>query len=214
MLYTSEIAEQVAKLLLELKAVRLNPQQPFQWASGWKSPIYCDNRLTLSFPKYRTFIRQSLASAILDVFGKPEIIAGVATAGIPQGVLVAEQLGLPFVYVRPAAKDHGMKNQVEGIIRPDADVVVIEDLISTGGSSLKAVLALQDAGFNVKGVASVFTYGFQQSNEAFEKHKVPLVYLCDYPTLLQIAVEGGYLESQDIPLLESWRTNPDSWMQE
>ncbi len=213
MLYTSEIAGQVAKLLLELKAVRLNPQQPFEWASGWKSPIYCDNRLTLSFPKYRTFIRQSLAAALSDSFGKPEIIAGVATAGIPQGVLVAEQLGLPFVYVRTSAKDHGMKNQVEGLIRPDAYVVVIEDLISTGGSSLKAVEALQYAGFKVKGVASVFTYGFEQANNAFSNVKVPLISLCDYSTLLQVAVEEGYLNASELPLLESWRANPESWGQ-
>lgn len=211
MLYTSEIAGQVAKLLLELKAVRLNPQQPFEWASGWKSPIYCDNRLTLSFPKYRTFIRQSLAASLTESFGKPEIIAGVATAGIPQGVLVAEQLGLPFIYVRSSAKDHGMKNQVEGLIRPDANVVVIEDLVSTGGSSLKAVEALQHAGFNVKGVASVFTYGFDQADSAFALLKMPLISLCDYSTLLQVAVEEGYLNVADLPLLEAWRSNPEVW---
>src|ERR1043166_9011109 len=173
-----ETASRITEFLLQIKAIRLQPNQPFTWASGWKSPIYCDNRLSLSHPKVRTFIRQALTKKIEEEFGKPDLIAGVATAAIPQGALVAEAMGLPFVYVRSAPKDHGMENLIEGELKPGQTVVVIEDLISTGGSSLKAVSALSEAGAKVKGMISVFSYGFKMADENFKKAKCAVFSLC------------------------------------
>lgn len=211
---TDETALQVAKLLLEIKAVKLSPDEPFKWASGWNSPIYCDNRITLSYPKIRTYIRQQLSETIRQQLGVIDIIAGVATAGIPQAALVAEEMGLPLIYVRSSAKEHGMGNQIEGVIRPDATVVVIEDLISTGGSSLKAVEAIRAAGMNVKAILSTFTYEFPQSAKLLKEHKVALYSLSNYSMLLQVAKEENYIREEDLEKLNAWRENPELWMQE
>lgn len=208
---TDETSLQVAKLLLEIKAVKLSPDKPFRWASGWNSPIYCDNRITLSYPKVRTFIRQQLANVISSRLGQVDVIAGVATAGIPQGALVAEALGLPFIYVRSSAKEHGMGNQIEGVVQPGARVVLIEDLISTGGSSLKAAQAVRDAGMQVMAIVSVFTYGFPQAEVNFSEAKVDSISLTDYATLLQVAQENNYIAESDLQKLNSWRETPESW---
>lgn len=208
---TDETSLQVAKLLLEIKAVKLSPDKPFRWASGWNSPIYCDNRISLSYPKVRTFIRQQLANLISAQLGEVDIIAGVATAGIPQGALVAEALGLPFIYIRSSAKEHGMGNQIEGVVQEGARVVLIEDLISTGGSSLKAAQAVRDAGMQVMAIVSVFTYGFAQAAENFKNAKVESLSLTDYPTLLQVAQENRYIAESDLQKLNAWRETPESW---
>lgn len=208
---TDETSLQVAKLLLEIKAVKLSPDKPFRWASGWNSPIYCDNRITLSYPKVRTFIRQQLANVISSRLGQVDVIAGVATAGIPQGALVAEALGLPFIYVRSSAKEHGMGNQIEGVVQPGARVVLIEDLISTGGSSLKAAQAVRDAGMQVMAIVSVFTYGFPQAEVNFSEAKVDSISLTDYATLLQVAQENNYIAESDLQKLNAWRETPESW---
>lgn len=208
---TDETSLQVAKLLLEIKAVKLSPDQPFRWASGWNSPIYCDNRISLSYPKVRTFIRQQLANVIGARLGEVDIIAGVATAGIPQGALVAEALGLPFIYVRSSAKEHGMGNQIEGVVQPGARVVLIEDLISTGGSSLKAAEAVKAAGMQVRAIVSVFTYGFPQAEANFKAAKVESISLTDYSTLLQVAQENNYIAESDLQKLNAWRETPESW---
>jgi orotate phosphoribosyltransferase len=207
-----ETSLQVAKLLLEIKAVKLSPDQPFKWASGWSSPIYCDNRISLSYPKVRTFIRQQLANVISARLGEVDIIAGVATAGIPQGALVAEALGLPFIYIRSSAKEHGMGNQIEGVIQPGASVALIEDLISTGGSSLKAAEAVKAAGMQVRAIVSVFTYGFPQAEANFKKAKVESISLTDYSTLLQVAQENNYIAEGDLKKLNAWRETPESWL--
>lgn len=206
-----DTAHLIAEYLLQVKAIRLQPEKPFTWASGWKSPIYCDNRITLSHPKIRTFIRQALASAIEKKFGKPEVIAGVATAAIAQGALVAEAMGLPFVYVRSSAKDHGRQNLIEGEVLPGQSVVVIEDLISTGQSSLKAVNALREAGCNVKGMAAVFTYGLPIAEENFKKEQCPVLTLCDYNILLEKAIETKSIESRHLDTLRQWREHPATW---
>ncbi len=211
---TDETSLQVAKLLLEIKAVKLSPDQPFKWASGWNSPIYCDNRITLSYPKIRTYIRQMLSETIRQQLGEVDLIAGVATAGIPQAALVAEEMGLPLIYVRSSAKEHGMGNQIEGVIRPDASVVVIEDLISTGGSSLKAVEAIRAAGMHVKAVLSTFTYEFPLAAKMFREAKVPLFSLSNYTTLLQVAKEENFILDTDIEKLSSWREKPELWMKD
>ncbi|MBA4305011.1 MAG: orotate phosphoribosyltransferase [Sphingobacteriaceae bacterium] len=208
---TDETSLQVAKLLLEIKAVKLSPDQPFRWASGWNSPIYCDNRISLSYPKVRTFIRQQLANVIGARLGEVDIIAGVATAGIPQGALVAEALGLPFIYVRSSAKEHGMGNQIEGVVQPGARVVLIEDLISTGGSSLKAAEAVKAAGMQVRAIVSVFTYGFPLAEANFKAAKVESISLTDYSTLLQVAQENNYIAESDLQKLNAWRETPESW---
>jgi len=209
---TDETSLQVAKLLLDIKAVKLSPDQPFKWASGWNSPIYCDNRISLSYPKVRTFIRQQLANVISARLGEVDIIAGVATAGIPQGALVAEALGLPFIYVRSTAKEHGMGNQIEGVIQPGASVALIEDLISTGGSSLKAAEAVKAAGMQVRAIVSVFTYGFPQAEANFKAAKVESISLTDYSTLLQVAQENNYIAESDLQKLNAWRETPESWL--
>jgi orotate phosphoribosyltransferase len=207
-----ESAVKVAEFLLKIKAIKLQPNQPFTWASGWKSPIYCDNRKTLSYPIIRTYIRQEFVRAIIDNFGKPELIAGVATGGIAQGALVAQEMGLPFVYVRSEAKSHGLTNMIEGVVEKGQSVVVIEDLISTGGSSLKAVNALRDAGADVKGMAAIFTYGFKVATQNFTKQKCEAVTLCDYETLIQEALSSKYIEEKDLKALRSWREMPEKWL--
>ncbi|HOY48747.1 MAG TPA: orotate phosphoribosyltransferase [Flavobacteriales bacterium] len=211
MLYNTDTAAQLADFLLQIKAIKLQPSKPFVWASGWKSPIYCDNRLTLSYPKVRTFIRQELAKAIADKFEKPDVIAGVATGGIAHGALVAQELGLPFIYVRSAPKGHGMENLVEGKIEPGQTVVVVEDLISTGQSSIKVVKALRDAGCIVKGLVSIFDYGFDVAVAQFKEDKCPFYSLSNYDSLLDQAVKNKYVALEEIDQLKSWRDNPSSW---
>ncbi len=211
MIINEEAALKTAEYLLQIKAIKLNPAQPFTWASGWKSPIYCDNRKTLSYPKIRTYICQQFTETILDQFGKPNVIAGVATGGIANGALVAQELGVGFAYVRSSSKDHGLENLIEGVVESGQSVVVCEDLISTGGSSLKAVEALRNAGCTVVGMVAVFSYGFKVAEDAFKKAKCPLVTLSDYSTLLQKAVEEGFVQKKDIELLSKWREAPDKW---
>jgi len=206
-----ETAHNIAEFLLQIKAIKLQPSQPFTWASGWKSPIYCDNRISLSHPKVRTYIRQALAKLIEEKFGKPEVIAGVATAAIAQGALVAEAMGLPFVYVRSAPKDHGRENLIEGEILPKQAVVVIEDLISTGKSSLQAVNALRESGCEVKGMVSIFTYGLKTATENFKKEKCRLYSLCNYDVLVEKAIETNYVNEKELKTLKSWRDAPESW---
>ena len=211
MIMNNEKALKVAEFLLQIKAVKLEPNNPFTWASGWKSPIYCDNRVTLSFPNIRTFIRQSYAESILEKFGKPDVIAGVATGGIAQGALVAQELGLPFIYVRSSAKEHGMGNQIEGFYEKGQKVVVIEDLISTGGSSIKAIDALKSAGLDVKGLVAIFTYGFEQAKNNFEKAECPFVTLTSYEVLLDQAVKHEYVNASDLDSLREWKNSPETW---
>lgn len=210
----NDIALKTAEYLLQIKAIKLNLQKPFVWASGWNSPIYCDNRKTLSYPKIRTYIRQQFAEIIREEFGTPDVIAGVATGAIAQGVLVAQDLGLPFVYVRSAPKEHGLANLIEGVVEKGQSVVVIEDLISTGGSSLKAVEALRDAGCDVKGMAAIFTYGFPKAAESFKKADCKLVTLSDYNSLLQQACESNFIKEEDLASLAKWREAPDKWGKE
>ena len=207
------VAARVAQMLLEVKAVRLSPDAPFTWASGWKSPIYCDNRVTLSSPSVRTYIKNVLADLIKKELLGVEAIAGVATAGIPQGALVADALNLPFLYVRPKPKDHGMGNQIEGRLEPGQKVVVVEDLISTGGSSLKAVDALRQAGAEVLGMAAIFTYGFPVSGQNFQAAGLPLHTLSDYEALLHAAVPLGYVTADQVETLAEWRRSPETWKQ-
>lgn len=204
-------SRKIAAMLLETKAVKLSPEKPFKWSSGWNSPIYCDNRVTLSFPEVRSFIKKSLAKAIKKQFPDAEVIAGVATAGIPQGALVAETLGLPFAYVRPKPKEHGMGNQIEGRIEAGKKVVVIEDLISTGGSSLKAVDALREAGIEVIGMVAIFTYGFKVANKNFEEKGVKLVTLSNYSSLIDEAIQKNYVSADMLESLKKWRRNPEKW---
>lgn len=206
-----DTAGKVAAMLLQIQAIKLNTEKPFTWASGWKSPIYCDNRLSLSYPDIRNAIRQGLVTAIRENFGSVESIAGVATAGIAQGALVADSLDLPFLYVRPKPKDHGMENLIEGKIVKDQKVVVIEDLISTGGSSLKAVQALREAGFDVLGMVSIFNYGFDVATRNFEEANTPLVSLSDYAHLLKYALEQKSITEEQVTSLKAWRVDPASW---
>jgi len=211
MIYTELTASKVAEFLLQIKAIVLSPDDPFTWASGWNSPIYCDNRKTLSYPKIRTFLRQEMASAIVDKFGKPDVIAGVATGGIAQGALIAQELGLPFVYVRSSPKGHGMTNLIEGVIEKGQTVVVVEDLISTGGSSLKAVKALREAGCKVTGMTAIFTYAFDAAVEAFEENECELVTLSDYHYVIERAADTGYISTDQTNSLKSWRSDPSIW---
>ncbi|HRH37109.1 MAG TPA: orotate phosphoribosyltransferase [Flavobacteriales bacterium] len=204
-------ALKVAEFLLQIKAVKLSPKKPFTWASGWKSPIYCDNRKTLSYPAVRTYIRQQFVHVINHEFGRPDMIAGVATGGIAHGALVAHDLGLPFIYVRSGAKDHGMKNQVEGDITVGRSVLVVEDLVSTGQSSLNAVQALRDAGCEVKGMVSIFTYGFDEATKAFAKAKVNLHSLTNYSMLIDQALQDEYITEKDLLPLNEWRKDPANW---
>jgi len=204
-------ALKVAELLLQIKAIVLKPNDPFTWASGWNSPIYCDNRKTLSFPQIRTHIRQELVTAIQEKFGKPDVVAGVATGGIAQGALVAEQMGVPFIYVRSAPKGHGLTNLIEGVLNPEQSVVVIEDLISTGGSSLKAVNAIREAGCKVLGMGAIFSYDFEIAKQNFENEKCALITLSDYNYLIKKALDTGYIDSDCLTSLQKWRQNPQVW---
>jgi orotate phosphoribosyltransferase len=205
MIYNKDIALQTAELLLKIKAVKLSPKEPFTWASGIKSPIYCDNRITLSYPEIRTFIRQSFVRAIEENPFEPELIAGVATGGIAQGALVAQELGLPFAYVRTEKKDHGLTNQIEGEVREGQRVVVVEDLISTGSSSLGAVAALREAGCAIKGMVAVFTYNLTKAEKAFKDAKCPLITLTDYDHLIQKALEISYISEEDQNTLRDFK---------
>ncbi len=204
-------ALKIAEFLLRIKAVRLSPQKPFTWASGWKSPIYCDNRKALSHPVMRTYIRQQFVEAITNEFGKPDMIAGVATGGIAHGALVAQELGLPFIYVRSSAKEHGMKNMVEGDLTQGRNVIVVEDLVSTGKSSLQAVASLREAGCEVKGMVSIFTYRLKVASEAFAQAKVRLHALTDYHILLDQAIADNYITEKDLISLNAWREDPANW---
>ena len=201
----------VAEKLLRIKAVKLQPRNPFTWASGWKSPIYCDNRKTLSYPQIRTFIKIEISRLILELYPDVEVIAGVATGAIAQGALVADALGLPFIYIRPTPKDHGLENLIEGDLRPGQKVVVIEDLISTGGSSLKAVDAIRKDGSDVLGMIAIFSYGFPEAEQKFKAAKVKLTTLCNYDAVLSEALATKYIGEADIDTLKEWRMNPSQW---
>jgi len=211
MIFNKETAEKTAELLLQINAIKLNPSNPFKWASGWNSPIYCDNRLTLSFPAIRNYIRDEFSKQIEEIYGKPDVIAGVATGAIGIGILVAEELGLPFVYVRPEPKKHGRQNQVEGFLQKGQNVVVVEDLISTGNSSLLAVEALKEAGANVKGMLAIFSYGFDVAEENFKNANVNLNTLSNYEHLLELAVEKQYITEEEQKTLQEWRKSPSTW---
>ena len=211
MIFNKDTASKTAELLLQINAIKLNSENPFTWASGWKSPIYCDNRIILSFPAIRNYIRDEFSKNIEKQFGKPDVIAGVATGAIGIGILVAESLGLPFVYVRPEAKKHGRLNQVEGFLQKGQNVIVVEDLISTGNSSLLAVEALRNEGANVKGMAAVFSYGFEVAVANFANAKVDLFTLSNYESLLELAVAKEYITRNEQDLLKEWRKNPSDW---
>lgn len=211
MIHNKDTSFRIAEELLKIKAIKLSLQNPFNWASGWQSPIYCDNRITLSYPAVRTYIRQQFCTAILDHFGKPDVIVGVATGGVPQGVLVAQELGLPFIYIRGNAKEHGMGNLIEGLYEAGQKVVVIEDLISTGGSSIKAVDSLREAGLIIKGLAAIFTYGFSLAERSFEKAECPFITLSDYDTLIEQALSSNYINANELAELKKWKDNPASW---
>ena len=211
MIYDLDIAKQVAKSLLQINAIILQPHKPFKWASGWNSPIYCDNRKTLSYPEIRNYIRQGLAAIIKNRFKGANLIAGVATAGIPHGVLVAEELGLPFIYVRSKTKEHGKQNKIEGFFEKEQSVILIEDLISSGKSSLDAAEALRDEGLKVKGMASIFTYGFDTANINFQEACCEYVSLCNYDILISQAIKSQYIEKSDLSILKEWREKPDLW---
>ena len=211
MILNKETAQKTAALLLQINAIKLQPQNPFTWASGWKSPIYCDNRVTLSYPTIRNYIRENLAKQIEEIYGKPDMIAGVATGAIGIGALVADYLNLPFCYVRPEAKAHGRQNKIEGHLNPNATVVVVEDLISTGKSSLLAVEALREANANVKGMVAIFSYGFQAADENFKQNNINLNTLSNYEMLLQEAERSKYINTDEAALLSDWRKNPETW---
>jgi len=213
MILDKDTAKKTAELLLQINAIKLQPQEPFTWASGWKSPIYCDNRITLSYPAIRNYLHQEMARQVEGLYGKPDAIAGVATGAIGIGMLVADYLGLPFVYVRPEAKKHGRQNKIEGHLESGASVVVIEDLISTGKSSLLAVEALQEAGATVKGMVAIFTYGFDTATENFEKAQTSLHTLSDYDHLLEQAADTNYITNEELITLSNWRSNPATWEQ-
>ena len=207
----SESEKKVAESLLKIKAIKLQPSEPFTWASGWKSPIYCDNRKTLSFPEIRTLVRDEFVKTVKAKYPQAEVIAGVATGAIAQGALVAQELGLPFIYVRSSPKDHGLGNLIEGDLKAGQKVVVIQDLISTGGSSLKAAEAVRAAGAEVLGMVAIFTYGFPVSENAFKEHKVELTTLSNYNAMIETAVATGYVKEEQVETLKEWRKSPDSW---
>ena len=209
--FNEKTAQKTAELLLQINAIKLNPKNPFTWASGWKSPIYCDNRITLSFPEIRKFLKNEFAANIVEKFGKPDYIAGVATGAIGIGLLVAEALELPFVYVRPEPKKHGRQNQIEGQFEAGKSVVVVEDLISTGKSSLQAVDALRAADAHILGMAAIFTYGFDVAAENFKNADIQLVTLSNYPTLLKAAVEKNYISQEEVATLSDWSKDPSVW---
>ncbi|MAW96540.1 MULTISPECIES: orotate phosphoribosyltransferase [unclassified Leeuwenhoekiella] len=211
MILKKETAKKTAELLLQINAIKLQPQNPFTWASGWKSPIYCDNRITLSYPQIRNYLRENIANQIELLYGKPDVIAGVATGAIGIGMLVADFLNLPFVYIRPEAKKHGRQNQIEGKLEAGQSVVVVEDLISTGKSSLMAVEALEQAEANVKGMLAIFTYGFDISTQNFEKQGIDLHTLSDYDHLLEQALDTRYISEKEKLTLQTWRLDPENW---
>ena len=211
MVLDKDSAKKTAELLLQINAIKLRPENPFTWASGWKSPIYCDNRVILSFPKVRNYVRHEMAKQVEALYGKPDVIAGVATGAIGIGMLVAEALGLPFIYVRPEPKSHGRKNQIEGRLEAGQTVVVIEDLISTGKSSLNAVNALNRADVDVKGMLAIFTYGFPTASANFDEAKVPLHTLSDYEHLIALASETNHIKEDQLQTLLQWRKDPQHW---
>lgn len=204
-------ANQIASYLLEIEAIKLSPENPFKWSSGWKSPIYCDNRVSLSYPKVRTYIKEKLVEAIKATFPDVEVVAGVATAGIAQGVLVSDLLCVPNIYVRPEPKKHGMGNQIEGRLLAGQKVVVVEDLISTGGSSLKVVDVLREAGAEVLGMVAIFTYGFDTATDNFKEKNVALHCLSNYAVLIQEALKLNYVNQTQLETLGAWRQNPAEW---
>ena len=211
MVLDKNTAAKTAELLLQINAIKLKPENPFTWASGWKSPIYCDNRIILSFPDIRNYIREQIAKQLVDLYGKPDVIAGVATGAIGIGVLVADYLGLPFIYVRPEAKSHGRQNQIEGQLSANQSVVVIEDLISTGKSSLNAVEALKQNGAVVKGMLAIFTYGFSVSDESFKAKEIELHTLSSYEYLIEQASKSKHIKEDQLKTLIEWRNNPSIW---
>jgi orotate phosphoribosyltransferase len=205
------IAAEIALRLLKINAIKLQPNAPFTWASGLQSPIYCDNRISLSFPEVRTFVKNALSEAAKTHFDDFEVVAGVATAGIPQGALVADLLKKPFIYVRSSAKEHGRQNLIEGELQAGQRVLVIEDLISTGGSSLKAVDSLREAGANVVGLLAIFTYGFEKATHAFSEKEVKWHAISTYKALIEVAVEGDFVAAEDLATLKNWSENPEKW---
>ncbi len=211
MVLNKQTAQKTAELLLQINAIKLQPQKPFTWASGWKSPIYCDNRIILSFPSIRNYIRENLADQIEEIYGKPDVIAGVATGAIGIGALVADYLNLPFIYIRPEAKKHGRQNKIEGHLDPHQSVVVVEDLISTGKSSLLAVEALNAVNAEVKGMVAIFTYGFNIAEENFAEANVRLNTLSNYDNLLEQAKDSNYITSEEAETLAEWREDPSQW---
>ena len=211
MIHDINIANQVAKSLLQINAIILQPNAPFKWAAGWNSPIYCDNRKILSYPKIRNYIKKGLADVIINHYNSTDVIAGVATAGIPHGALVAEELGLPFIYVRAKAKKHGKQNQIEGYFKKEQSVILVEDLISSGKSSLEAAATLKESGMNIKGIISIFTYNFNTASQNFKNENCKYVSLCDYNTLLPQAIEQKYIKEEDLSILKDWRENPSTW---
>ena len=204
-------AAKIAEFLLQIKAVKLQPADPFTWSSGWKSPIYCDNRKILSYPEVRTFVRQELSATILDQYGKPDMIAGVATGAIAIGALVAQEMGIPFIYVRSSAKGHGLQNRIEGDSSTGSSVVVIEDLVSTGKSSIEAVEALREDNLTVKGVVAIFNYGFEAATRAFEEAKCQINELSNYEILIETALKENIISIEDLEPLHKWRVSPNSW---
>jgi len=211
MIYDQTTAQLTAKSLLQINAIKLNPKNPFQWASGWNSPIYCDNRIALSFPEVRNFLAEKLADQVRSLYGEGNVIAGVATGAIGIGMLVAQRLDAPFIYVRPEAKSHGRQNQIEGNSEKGQSVVVIEDLISTGKSSLNAVRALKNSNAEVKGMVALFTYGFDVASDNFAAEEMKLHTLCDYDHLLEVGVASNYVDKNDLELLRSWKKDPANW---
>ena len=211
MIMNKDTAKKTAELLLQIKAIKLNPNKPFTWASGWKSPIYCDNRLTLSYPSVRVFLKEEISKIVELQYGKPDVIAGVATGAIAMGVLVAQQLGVPFIYVRPEQKKHGRQNQIEGHLEKGQNVVVIEDLISTGNSSLQAVETLKEAGAVIKGMVAIFTYGFDVATKNFTDKNINLVTLSNYQYLLEQALDSNYINENELVTLKEWSAKPSEW---
>ena len=213
MIFNKDTASKTAELLLQINAIKLNPGNPFTWASGWKSPIYCDNRITLSFPPIRNYLKAEFAKHIEKQFGKPDVIAGVATGAIAPGAIVADLLGLPFVYVRATPKDHGLENLIEGDLKPNQKVVVVEDLVSTGMSSLKAVEAIRKNGASVIGMVSIFSYGFPVATQSMLDANVELTSLSNYDAILSEALRTDYIDETELQTLQDWRKNPDTWGQ-
>ncbi|MCF8336166.1 MAG: orotate phosphoribosyltransferase [Bacteroidales bacterium] len=207
------LEQEIANNLLQIKAIKFNPANPFRWSSGWKSPMYCDNRKSLSYPHIRDLIKEGFVELVKNQYGVPDVIAGVATGAIAMGALTADALNLPFVYVRSSPKSHGLQNMIEGNLEKDQKVVVIEDLVSTGNSSLNAVKALRNNGARVMGMGAIFSYGFEVAKRNFEKNDCQLHTLCEYHTLIEVAIRKGYLKKEQREQLEEWRKNPSAWEQ-